>query len=387
MMYHLKAAKECFMGAGDRDDHYVQDGSEAYLVWQLQLEAERQRCALSKSAATLKSTFDSYIDVRDARVHFDRSDYKVNVDKVAKKLVHDLSAHFLDQQFDFVDVEKENRDRNKKGDLEIRFADGKSISISVKNYKNGYERIQLCSGTWNSFLNNFLFIPDGVGQFLDPDNGERFSGSDREKRDSLIIRLGLEPLINVYKFIDETNDAIRAFYADSPNARMWQSISARWKTDCATYGERAAKRLSDALHQIDPTKVKQRLLVMSGLNFEEELLLMGKGKYLSSLVSKPYRQLLEAVNQRSTIVRHQATGQSLKLSIRSDNDKELIGIQVPFTLQKNGAWHLPKEPYVGKRYHPKEKIQLAYGERRPKKSRELSTSTNTYLDLRRAGLV
>ena len=191
----------------------------------------------------------------------------------------------------------------------------------------------------------------------------------------------------MYKFIDETNDAIRVFYADSPNARMWQSISARWKTDCATYGERAAKRLSDALHQIDPTKVKQRLLVMSGLNFEEELLLMGKGKYLSSLVSKPYRQLLEAVNQRSTIVRHQATGQSLKLSIRSDNDKELIGIQVPFTLQKNGAWHLPKEPYVGKRYHPKEKIQLAYGERRPKKSRELSTSTNTYLDLRRAGLV
>lgn len=375
------------MGAGDREDHYVQDGSEAYLVWQLQLEAERQGCALSKSAANLKSTFDSYIDVRDARIHFDRSDYKENVDKVAKQLVHDLSTHFLGLRFNFVDVEKDNRDRKKKGDLEIRFSDRNPISISVKNYKNGYERIQICSGTWNSFLNNFLFIPDGVGMFIDPNNGERFSGSDRERRDSLILDLGLEPLIEVYKFIDETNDAIRVFYADSPNARMWQAIADRWKTDCVTHGERAANRLAGALSQIDPTKVKQRLLVMAGLNFDEELLLVGKGKYLCSLVSKPYRQLLEAVNHRSTIVQHQATGQSLKLSIRSNDDKELIEIQVPFTLQKNGAWHLPNESYEGKQYHPKEKIQLAYGERRPKKSRELATSTNTYLDLRRAGLV
>ena len=375
------------MGAGDRDDHYVQDGSEAYLVWQLQLEAERQRCALSKSAENLKGNFDAYIDVRDARIHFDSSDYKENVDKVAKHLVRDLSAHFSGQQFNFVDVEKENRDRNKKGDLEIRFSNQKAISISVKNYKNGYERIQLCSGTWNSFLNNFLFVPDGVGMFIDPFNGERFNGSDREKRDSLILRLGLDPLIDVYKFINETNDAVRMFYADSPNARMWQDVADRWKTDCATYGERAASRLADALNEIDPAKVKKRLLVMAGLNFEEELLLVGKGKYLCSLVSKSYRQLLEAVNDKSTTVQLQAAGQTLKISIRSNEDKELIEIQVPFTLQKNGAWHLPKESYVGKQYHPKEKIQLAYGERRPKKSRELSTSTNTYLDLHRAGLV
>lgn len=374
------------MGAGDREDHHVQDAAEAYLVWQLQLEAENQGCALTQSASSLKRTFDSYIDVRGARIHFDRSDYKENVDVVAKQLVNDLRKQFPNQQFDFVDVEKEYRDQKKKGDFEVRFAGRDPLSISVKNYKNGYKRIQLCSGTWNSFLNNFLFVPDGVGMFIDPTNGERFSGSDRERRDSLILHLELDPLIDVFKFIDETNDAVRAFYADDPKARMWQDIADRWKTDCEVHGARAANRLAEALDQVDPSRVKKRLLVMAGLNFEEELLLMGKGKYLCSLVSTRYRDLLDAVNHKTTSVRHRATGQSLKFAITSENGKELIEIEVPFTLQKNGAWHLPKEPYSGKLMHPKEGIALAYGERRPKKSRELATSTNTYLDLGRAGL-
>jgi hypothetical protein len=260
------------------------------------------------------------------------------------------------------------------------------LSISVKNYKNGYKRIQLCSGTWNSFLNNFLFEPDGVGMFIDPKNGERFNGSNRQRRDSLIRHLGLEPLIDVYRFIDETNDSIRAFYADNPKARMFQDVADLWKTDCEIHGTHAAKQLENALSKVNPIKVKHRLLVMTGLNFEEELLLMGKGKYLCSLVNIPYRELLSAVNHQSTRVDHRATGQSLKFSIQSNNGKELLEIEVPFTLQKNGAWYLPKEPYFGKKFHAKEGISLEYGERRPKKSRELATSTNTYLDLARLGL-
>jgi hypothetical protein len=374
------------VGAGDREDHHVQDAAEAYLVWQLQLAAESKGVALSGSAADLKKSFDSYLDIRGARIHFERSDYKENIDAVANKFVKDLAKQFPGQQFDFVNVEKEYRDLKKKGDVEVRFSGREAISISVKNYKNGYKRIQLCSGTWNSFLNNFLFVSDGVGMFVDPTNGQRFSGSDRNRRDSLIAHLGLEPLAPVYKFIDDTNDAIRAFYADDPRARMWQDIADQWKVDCDFYGSNAANRLAEALSEVDAAKVKQRLLVMAGLTFEEELLLIGKGKYLCSLVSDRYRQLLKSVNHPETTVQHRVNGQSLKFTISTDSGEELIEIEVPFTLQKNGAWHLPKEPYKGKQLHPKEGIALAFGERRPKKSRELATSTNTYLDLGRAGL-
>ncbi len=252
------------MGAGDREDHYVQDAAEAYFVWQLQLAAENMGCALSASAGDLKKEFDLYIDTREARIHFDCSDYKVNIDAVVTKFVADLSKQFPGQRFNFEDVEKEFRDLKKKGDVQVRFASREPISISVKNYKKGYKRIQLCSGTWNSFLNNFLFIPDGVGIFIDPKTGERFSGSDRARRDSLVSYLGLDPLIPIYKFIDDTNDAIRAFYADDPRARMWQDIAARWKADCVVHGTSAANHLADALGEVDATKIKQRLLVMAG---------------------------------------------------------------------------------------------------------------------------
>jgi hypothetical protein len=374
------------MGAGNREDHHVQDAAEAYLVWQLQLAAENKGCARSNSASGLKETFDYYLDVRGARIYFESSDYKANVDAVAIRFVEDLSIKFPGQRFDFEDVEKEYRDLKKKGDLEVRFDGREPISISVKNYKNGYKRIQLCSGTWNSFLNNFVFVPDGVGMFLDPKTGERFSGSDRERRDSLILHLGLDPLIDVYKFIDDTNDSIRSFYADDPRARMWQDVADRWKTDCVAYGSSAANRLAEALDEVESEKVKQRLLVMAGLTYEEELLLMGKGQYLCSIINDGYRRLLESVNSPLTKVQHRVSGQSLKFSIKSDMNQELIEIEVPFTLQKNGAWHLPKEKYTGTQLHPKEGVPLAYGERRPKKSRELATSTNTYLDLGRAGL-
>ena len=63
-----------------------------------------------------------------------------------------------------------------------------------------------------------------------------------------------------------------------------------------------------------------------------------------------------------------------------------MNIEVPFTLQKNGAWHLPKVKYSGTQYNEKEGIDLLHGERRPKKSKEIATSINTYLNLKKAGV-
>ncbi len=374
------------MSAGDKTDHHIQDAAEAYLVWQLQLAIERSDLALVKSSERLKKAFDNYIDQRGVRSEFGRSEYKANVDLVVQELAAKLADHFLGLRLSFEDVEKDYRDRKLKGDLEIQLSKGSPVSVSVKNYKKGFRRIQLCSGTWNSFLNNFLFTADGVGMFIDPRDGSRFKGSDVERRNQIVIWLGLESLIEVYEFIDATNKKIRKFYIDEPAARFWADVEDRWKADCALYGNLASERLSSALDQVEPTAVKRRLLQMAGLSYEEELLLLGQGKYLCSLFSEPYRKLLKAANDDSTTVSYQARKQSLIFTIRDDQNRSLAEVQVPFTLQKNGAWHLPRSPYKGKQYHEKEGLELAYGERRPAKSRELATSTNTYLDLGAIGV-
>ena len=59
-------------------------------------------------------------------------------------------------------------------------------------------------------------------------------------------------------------------------------------------------------------------------------------------------------------------------------------VDVPFTINKNGAWI--SEEYQGERFHAKEQKMLATGQRRPKKSKELATSTNTYVDFAAAGI-
>lgn len=375
------------MSAGDQDDHFVQDACEAYLAWKLQAELEsrgRNRANVSKK---LQSAFDDYLNQRNVLDKFTSSAYKKNIDCVVPSLITDLTKHFRDQCFDIQNVEKEMRDLKRKGDIQLDFGSGKLLSVSVKNYKNGYKRIQLCSGTWNSFLNNFLFVADGVGMFIHPTTGERFAGSDRRQRDLLIRSMGFEPLIDVYKFIDTTNDKIRKFYIESDSAQMWEKIASKWKADCERYGQLAAQTLSGALQQIEPDSVKKRLIAMAGLNFDEELLLLGKEKFLCSISNIKYRDLLTSVNEATTRVEYTARGQTLTFVFRTKHDKELVSIEVPFTLQKNGAWHLPKTRYSGKQFHEKEGIKLAYGERRPKKSRELATSTNTYLDLGKAGVV
>ena len=56
--------------------------------------------------------------------------------------------------FDFIDVEKDFRNQNKKGDfvMIIRGDNQKEISVSLKAYKGSISSIQVCSGTFNSFI-------------------------------------------------------------------------------------------------------------------------------------------------------------------------------------------------------------------------------------------
>jgi hypothetical protein len=373
------------MGAGDSKEHMIQDAAETYIVYCLQKKAVQNGTVITDDVAEKLQYFENYCNDRGIRKEFDKSVYKENVDTIVDDFYFELVNVYSSKKFDFIDVEKEFRDKKWKGDFIIQFEDESYVSFSLKNYKKGFNRPQLCSGTWHSFLNNLLFKSAGVGTFVDPYTGKVFQGCNYEHRDSLIDKLGYSELKNVYNFFDDVNKTIKAFYAYGEKANQWSNVSIQWKQDCVSYGLEAATKIIDALNDIDNDKVKQRILQMTGLTYDEELLLLGKGKYLCSLTNERYKDVLRRVNSNDCVVEYVTQKKSL-LFILKDNDGIIITVEVPFTLQKNGAWHLPKQRYSGTEYHPKENINMIYGQRRPKKSKEIATSINTYVNLKQAGV-
>ena len=373
------------MGAGSRTDHYIQDAAEAYIVFKMQELAVSNDVALTDNVGEKFDTFIKYCSERNITQKFGGSIYKKNIDAVVDDFIQNLIVKYPGRKFDVVDVEKEFRDLKLKGDFAIYFSDDEYISFSLKNYKKGYNRIQLCSGTWNSFLNNFLFESDGVGMYINPITKERFKGSNREVRDGLIDVMGFSSLKEIYQQFDNTLDSIRNFYVNSVEADMWQNVATRWKTDCAKYGQDASQSVVDALKSLDNSKIKQRIIKMAGLNYDEEILLIGGGTYCCSLFSNTYRNILERCNSSESVVEYKVNGKGVMFTVTDGED--IVSIEVPFTLQKNGAWNLCDDEYEGTIFHKKENVDLAYGQRRPKKSKEINTSTNTYVNLKKAGVV
>lgn len=374
------------MGAGCRNDHYIQDAAEVYFVSLLQEHAVKNKVAITDNALEKHNTFITYCEDRNVLDEFNKSIYKENADIVVPKLILDIIAKYPNRKFDFLNVECEFRGKKLKGDFIIRFVDDSFISVSLKNYKKGFNRIQLCSGTWNSFLNNFVFESAGVGTFVDPFTQEIFQGCNRTYRDGLLEKLGYGVLKEVYSYFDDILDEIKDFYTYGEDADHWNSdISIKWKEDCSTYGLEAVEKIISALDSIPKDVVKNRIIKMTGLNYDEEILLVGKGKYLCSLFNQKYAQILKRVNSAESGVEYITKGKGLLFTLR-DSVGVIVNIEVPFTLQKNGAWHLPKKKYSGAEYHNKEGIDLLHGQRRPKKSKEISTSTNTYLNLKKSGV-
>lgn len=373
------------MGAGTDKDHFIQDAAEAYIVYRLQKLAVDNNVSVNDDVSEKQKHFVNYCVERSIVEDFDDSVYKHNIDKVVDSFFSDIVKKYPGKKFDFVDVEKEFRDEKRKGDFIIQFADNSFVSISLKNYKNGFDRIQLCSGTWPSFVNNFIFDADGVGMIIDPFTNETFRGSNREKRDDLLEKLGYTSLSPIYKFFDYVQDTIKEDYARSDFARYWKNISSKWKNDCKDYGLKATGVVIDALNNLPKDTIKNRIINMAGLTYNEDILLIGKGKYICSLTNDKYATILKRVNSDSCFVKYVAVKKSVVFTL-CDDQGVIVKIDVPFTLQKNGAWYIPSKPYNGEFFHEKEGVNLVYGERRPKKSKEIATSINTYLDLKKAGI-
>ena len=134
-------------GAGSSTDHYIQDAAEIYLAAELQKHAENHDVAISHCSATQEEEWISYCTERGVLSKFLSSKYKTNVDKTVHQLLPEFINQFPNRKFYFTCVDAEYRNKNLKGDLLITFDNCEQLSVSVKNYKNGFDSIQVCSGT------------------------------------------------------------------------------------------------------------------------------------------------------------------------------------------------------------------------------------------------
>ena len=139
------------------------------------------------------------------------------------------------------------------------------------------------------------------------------------------------------------------------------------------------------LKKFSNEKIKERVINMIGFDGEEELLLIAaktKSRLIDSITNEKLKTLISKVRSDKTTIRYYKHGKNINFDFVDDNEEVVLSVEVPFCLDKNGGWFLPKDKKG--RFYQKENMFLDYGQRRPKKSKEINTSTNTYVNLRKA---
>jgi hypothetical protein len=362
--------------------HFVQDACELYAVAELQRLAEDAGVAMTEDAADKLEAFEAYANERDlTSTDFDRwPNYMGNVATHLPAFFQDLTRVIGATPMDFMNVEREFRNRNLKGDFVIRRPGEKDISVSLKNYHQSAERPQCSSGTFNSFVLNFMFESSGVGMFIAPD-GSRFKGSTKPKRDAAIEAAGFASVLPLMAQLDSLNSAIKERFVYSEEFEFLDERKFdRARKEVGSEGQRI---ILDIVSSIGAERIKQRLLKMTGLDGSEEILIMDPLRRSDSITNGSFRRLRIGVMDPESTVNFTAHGQSIRFEFRLDS-VVLLTVDVPFTINKNGAWI--SEVYSGARLHKREGVMLSSGQRRPKKSKELATSTNTYVDFAAAGI-
>ena len=367
--------------------HFLQDAAECYWALIVQKGFEERGLAHLGSIEEKETEFCDYCSERKIEEKFDGSDYKVNMDHALIGFIDGLVEAFPGKKMDITNVEAEYRNMSMKGDFIITF-DGETeeISFSLKNYRGGYDSIQLCSGTWHSMINNnALSKAPGPGMYYDVETGLKFKAQKKslKQRDENYQKLGLGEVIPILHEIDLIQEELRGKYITPEEMRIFDDrVKSEWKKDCSELGNKGIELVIRAFDKIPKEKIHKNFMQQTDLCHKEELLLIGpNGDMMCSLFNEPYKKLLSRANDDSCVLSYFKYAKNLRMKL-SDSEGDILHIDVPFTLQKNGSWYIPKDRYEGEIFHMKEQKHLVYGERRPKKSKEISTSTNMWFRIK-----
>lgn len=369
-------------------EHHIQDACEIFAVATLQrLAWEDSRGSRTSFDATIEE-FNDYLASRNLSESEIRggsySEYIISVERHVPAFYDRFTRLHPSGDLAFDVIEVEARNAKRKADFAITVAEERATyEVSLKNYRSSARRPQVCSGTFNSFILNMLFASPSVGAFTDV-NGETFRGSDRTKRDFAVQNVAGAGTVLELKALDELNASMRELFL-GPEFEFLHPE--RFKTVAQQVGRRGRDICLSLLWSFPGERVRQRVLTMAGLDGAEDALFFDPDVSTDSITNERFRHLLETVQDPSTTLAYEKEGaQSIRFAFRDHEGVEVLTISVPFTINKNGAWISDSKYLNGPRYHAKEGQELAYGQRRPRKSREIATSVNTYVEFGKAGI-
>jgi hypothetical protein len=375
----------------DRERHITQDAAEHYAVYLMAKTAENLGVSARFQSKSLWESFIVYLKERGWRFEEDFAtkypDYKINVDYQIPSFVERLIRSFPESNLEFSIDEAAFRNMGMKADFTVHIENHDNpFYVSLKNYTGagGVSRPQVSSGTFLSFAAGFVFERQGVGTYVNPQAPDNtFSASIKEKRDSALIHLGKVNLIPHFDVLEDLQQFVRnellglRFYDQREIRKVIEHIVPK--------GQEAILEIFSLIGE--PT-VRMKLLERVGLDGVEDILFFDKELSVDSITNRKFHDLCKALNSPETNFAMRASGQSLSFNFHRGED-ELIQVDVPLTINTNGAWHRPKERYEGKRVKIDKghKVLLAWGEIRPHKSKEIATSTNSYLNLKATGVL
>lgn len=383
-------------GGGDKKAQlkYVQDACEFYAVAEMQKHAEILGVATNPDGYQeyfneyknyLLDRGISHIDLRSSEL----SIYPDNIDMIAEPFIKNLMEEYPNHSFSFKNIAQDGRNSNMKGDVLITVTDAagveENISVSLKNYKGGIGNIQSNASTYQGFVMGFLFAGNGVGHWDTIDG--KFNNRDVALRNEMLSKNGFKSFVSVMDSLDTINNRIRSKYIDGDKYKFYTpETHAAFSADAKSAGHEAKPIITKALKTLPNDVVRKRVLKMTGFDGAEEMLMVGGGKMFSTVGNKKYKSLVGKL--KTSVVEFDEYKQGIVFRFVDPKTKEeLLFANVPLTINKNGAWNTDGAKFSGKRFHKKENSELVWGERRAKKSREMATSTNCYINLNKIGLL
>ena len=370
-------------GAGNETDHYYQDLSESYFCYKYQTVLESLGYSLtSDRSRILHEEFMKYSELRDIDLgNYNKSVYKTNIDSSIEQIVLQNLQHYSGEAHDIYDVEKESRNQGNKADFVLQFKEF-SEKYSLKNYKK-LGNIQVCSGTHVSLLDYFVLNKTGgPGNFITTD-GRVFSNRNKElvfkeyckHENGLKLYLLREELL-------ELNLLLKNKYVYGEFASFFtEEVENEFEKDKLMIANEAMKIIITGLNLLETDSVKYKILSRTGLcndNSDTKLLCVFPGVFYNSTVNKRFQDLIRSLSLST--VGYTIHKQSLKFALVV-GEKVILDINIPFTINKNGAWFNDKNYTTEPFYYKSENMNLYHNQRRPKKSAELAPSTNMYISI------
>lgn len=362
----------------------AQDICEVLAVAMLAQLAETDGRLHGRGAEHLMQDFEDYRQDRlSERELYDGvgAQYVANLKTHLPTFYSALAAKYPSSNFSFENVEIEKRKEKKKADFAVHLSgSGETFFVSLKNYEvPKIGRVQVSSGTFNSFINNFVLISDGIGMYKVDENSPRFRGSDVKERDKALTLGGLGGCLDLFHKLDAINEDIKDRFVYSEEFAFLDEVKFdRARKEIGDAGSSIAFEILNFFEKQRPGSIRNRITSMSGLDGDEDILFLANTNFIDSITSREVSRLINQVRDPNTSFDYELRQQSIDFSFTSDETK-VLSVNIPFTINKNGAWE--SRIYDGERFHKKENMMLRSGQRRPKKSKELATSINTYVDL------